>query len=181
MANCPACGSKIDGVGKFCTNCGADTQARSSPGTAPAQAPVKKKPIGLLNGCLIVLAVFVGLIILLAIIGPTDHNKSTEPTVSESTASNDAALLLSRCGQPSSDDSTEYDNPRPPIPTRIIEYKQKKLRFMFIPGGGSKVGDPPPYQWKLVGITDMTAADPSKARVVNPAEAAVRIPCWSGK
>jgi len=179
MAYCAACGSKIEGVGRFCNNCGTDTQARST--ASATQAPPKKK-LGLFKGCLIVLVAFVGFVVLLAVIGSLgDRNKTAEPSVSESTATNDAELLLSRCGQPSRDDSTENDNPRPLIPTRTIEYKQKKLRIMFIPGGGSKVGDPPPYHWKLIGITDMTSADPSKARVVTPKEVAARMPCWTGK
>jgi hypothetical protein len=94
---------------------------------------------------------------------------------------NDAELLIARCGTPTSDDSTDYDNPRPPIPSRTIEYKKQKLRFMFIPGGGALVGDPPPYKWQFLGVTDMKAADPSKARVVSPAEAGRRMPCWTGK
>jgi hypothetical protein len=93
---------------------------------------------------------------------------------------NDAELLLARCGQPSRDDTTENDKPRPPIPSRIIEYKKQRLRMMFIPGSGAKVGDPPPYNWKLIGITDMTATDPSKARIVTSSEAVKRMPCWSG-
>jgi hypothetical protein len=91
---------------------------------------------------------------------------------------NDAELLIALCGQPTKDDSTEYDNPRPIIPSRTIEYEEQRLRFMFVPGNG-KIGDPPPYKWKLIGITDMAAKDPSKARVVMPPEATSRMPCWS--
>lgn len=92
---------------------------------------------------------------------------------------NDAELLIARCGKPSKDDSTAYDNPRPPIPSRSIEYKKHRLRFMFIPSG--QLGDDPPYKWKLIGITDMKSANPSQARVVMPSEAVRRMPCWSGK
>jgi hypothetical protein len=66
---------------------------------------------------------------------------------------NDAELLIARCGQPSKDDSTANDSPRPPIPTRMIEYRKRKLRFMFIPGGDAGISDDPPYKWKLLGIT----------------------------
>jgi hypothetical protein len=93
---------------------------------------------------------------------------------------NDAELLLARCGTPSLDDSTENDNPRPPIPSRIIEYKKQRLRFMYIPGAGATMDDPPPYQWKFVGITDMSAPDPANARVVSPTEALKRMPCFGG-
>jgi hypothetical protein len=92
---------------------------------------------------------------------------------------NDAELLLARCGRPSKDDSTDHDKPRPPIPSRIVEYKKQRLRFLFVPGGQTPIGEPP-YQWKFVGITDMTATNPAKARVVDPSEAVKRMPCWSG-
>jgi hypothetical protein len=93
-------------------------------------------------------------------------------------ATNAAELLVANCGQPSSDDSREYDSPRPPIPTRIIEYRRFGLRFIFIPGKPTTLGDPPPYRWDLIGIADMKASDPSKARVVHIPEADRRMPCW---
>jgi hypothetical protein len=133
----------------------------------------------------------IGLGVLGAIIGGMGESPATSASSSTVTDSkgrpvpagvtNDAELLIARCGQPTSDDSTAYDNPRPPIPSRTIEYKNQKLRFMFIPGGGASIGDAPPYKWKLVGATDMKAADPSKARVVSPSEAVRRMPCWAGK
>jgi hypothetical protein len=114
----------------------------------------------------------------------TETNKTTpaaSPSIAGSTGMNDAELLLAHCGQPSSDDSAENDDPRPPIPSRIIEYKEKRLRFMFVPSGVAKLGDPPPYKWELIGITDMSAVDPSKARVVTRSEADKRMPCWNGQ
>jgi hypothetical protein len=93
----------------------------------------------------------------------------------------EAGRLISQCGPPTSDESTQYDNPRPPIVTRIIEYRQKKLRFIFIPGYDSRVGDPPPYRWKLSGITDMTGRDPPKARTVDTDEAIRRMGCWKAQ
>ena len=122
---------------------------------------------------IIVVVLFLGLIVRGEILGPSN--------ASSSLASNDAELLIDRCGTPSGDGSSEYDNPRPPIPSRVIEYDSHKLRFMFLPGGNIKLGDPPPYQWKLIGITDMTAADPSEATVVSGSEAAERMPCSRSK
>lgn len=78
-----------------------------------------------------------------------------EPNPWLSQPSNDAELLIARCGSPSQDESTEFDDPRPPIPSRLITYRSAALRFAYVPGGGAKVGDPPPYQWKLVGIVDL--------------------------
>jgi TM2 domain-containing membrane protein YozV len=131
------------------------------------------------------LGIFIGLYVLGSVVKQMRESSPASDVSSTVTASIDASngadLLIARCGQPSSDDSSAYDNPRPPIPARIIEYKEQRLRFMFIPGGDTHVGDAPPYQWKLAGITDMTAADPSQAAVVAPSEAVVRMPCWSGK
>jgi hypothetical protein len=110
-----------------------------------------------------------------------DYASLRSQIAAQRAVSNDAALLLVRCGTPSLDDSTENDDPRPPIPSRTIEYKKQGLRFMYIPGGGAKLGDPPPYQWKFVGITDMAASDPANARVVSHAEAVRRMPCFGGK
>src|ERR1019366_5397533 len=126
--------------------------------TAAAQATTR-------NRIVIAALVFAGFLLLVVVSyynGSDDEAKQPAPAA----PANDAELLLSRCGPPSLDDSTAYDNPRPPIPSRIIEYKAAKLRIMFIPGDGS-LGDPPPYRWKLVGATDMSSKDPSKARVVS--------------
>jgi hypothetical protein len=126
----------------------------------------------------IVAAALLGLSILLGVVGSLapSNSTATAPTTAAGFA---ADLLIARCGHPSLDDSTAYDNPRPPIVSRIIEYKAKKLRFLFIQQGA--VGDPPPYQWKLMGVVDMTARDKSKARVVSAEEAAARMPCWVGR
>jgi hypothetical protein len=167
---CKECSQQISSDAKTCPHCGKEVKA------------------GVGRGCLFAVLGFTVLVILIMVFAATDsQNSAVSPAVTDSKGrpvpagvTNDAELLIARCGQPTSDDSTAYDNPRPPIPTRIIEYKNQKLRFMFIPGGGSNVGDPPPYKWKFVGTTDMKAADPSKARVVPPSEAVRRMPCWAG-
>jgi hypothetical protein len=120
----------------------------------------------------------IGVLLMLIFIGIRDDEQtSSNVTGAIAAPANDAELLLSRCGPPSLDDSTAYDSPRPPIPSRTIEYKSAKLRIMFIPADSS-VGDPPPYKWKLIGITDMSARNPANARVVSPEEAVRRLPCW---
>jgi hypothetical protein len=58
-------------------------------------------------------------------------------------ADSDFAALKAKYGQPDEDDSTAYDNPRPPLVTRWLIYNKQRLRFMFLADG--KVGDPPPY------------------------------------
>jgi hypothetical protein len=134
------------------------------------------------------LIIFFGILVLLFLIIASISRQSTGNKVAEAeshvaqsaTNLDEAELLISNCGEPSKDDSTEYDQPRPIFPTRIIEYRAKKLRFIFAQGSG-KVGDPPPYRWKLFGATDMTSRDPSRARPVQPDEIARRMPCWAGK
>ena len=166
---CKECGQQVSSDAKVCPHCG------------------KKIEAG--HGCLLAILVLVGLFILYDSNKPSNNsqNSAVGPSLTDSKGrlvpagvANDAELLIARCGQPTSDDSTDYDNPRPPIPTRIIEYRSQKLRFMFIPGKNSNLGDPPPYTWKLLGVTDMKAADPSRARVVSLSEAVRRMPCWAG-
>jgi len=95
------------------------------------------------------------ILVLAAVFGTDEHSASLSNTsLVPPSVTNDAELLLFRCGAADIDDSTEDDNPRPPIPTRMITYKKAHLRFAYVPGGDSRVGDPPPYKWKFVGIVD---------------------------
>jgi hypothetical protein len=206
---CTQCSLEARDNDKFCSGCGAALPAATSGRVVPppdspglqqsSSLPARTDSLvgadsnqsasfgprlpGPAIGWVLVLVICV---VLVSVFKPrTLTNEQTNRSVVESApgvgATNDAEILISRCGQPSKDDSTDYDNPRPPIPTRIVEYKNQRLRFMFIPGGGAQLGDPPPYHWKLVGVTDMTAKDPSKARVVSASEAVRRMPCWSGE
>src|SRR4051812_807369 len=110
------------------------------------------------HGCLWLLAAVIGVPLLIGIfVNSTRDTKPAEPTNQDSlgrplpaSVRNDAELLLYRCGKPDKDDSTENDTPRPPIPSRIIEYRKAKLRLAYVPGGDANVGDPPPYKWKLL-------------------------------
>jgi hypothetical protein len=165
------CGNDVARNAKFCPKCG------------------NRFTSGFVKFVAWSMGICVGLPLLMIAIGQSQTSTvASSPVVTDSLGravpagvSNDADLLVARCGRPTSDDSTANDDPRPPIPSRTIEYRGKKLRFMFIPGGNIALGDPPPYQWKFVGVTDMTAADPSQARVLSPAEAVRRMPCWAGK
>ena len=98
-------------------------------------------------------------------------------TVGSASATTDQAeLILSRCGKPSRDASTAYEQPRPPVPTRVIEYSDQKLRFLLAPAEGVNLDDPLPYPWQLIGVTDMASPD-EKGRVVELPEAKERMPC----
>lgn len=87
-------------------------------------------------------------------------------------AVNQAESLLRQCGPPDNDVSTAYNDPRPPIPFRVISYDSEHLKFAFVPGGGAKIGDPPPYVWTLSGILDTTTN-----QRIPLAQAAARLGC----
>jgi hypothetical protein len=110
-----------------------------------------------------------------AIIGCDDlHRSDSLGRAVPASVADDAELLLSRCGKPSKDDSTANDAPRPPIPSRIIEYRKQRLRILFVPS--EPVGDPPPYHWKLVGVVDIPSNTATDAKT-----AIKRLACWAGK
>jgi hypothetical protein len=91
-------------------------------------------------------------------------------------ATDQAELILSRCGKPTRDASTAHEQPRPPVPSRVIEYADQKLRFLLAPAEGIKLDDPPPYPWQLIGVMDMESPD-EKGRAVELPEAKARMPC----
>jgi len=195
LIDCPECKRQVSNQAKSCPHCGHPLKASGREPSTPVQSQGgTPERHGRRNGWVIA-GVLVALVLIASQLGNKQSN-TTRPEATASTATSvtdslgrpvapdvtdDASLLLSRCGRPSKDDSTAYDNPRPPIPSRIIEYARQKLRFAFVPGSGAKLGDPPPYQWKFIGVMDMTARDPSKARVVPVDEAVARMPCWGGK
>jgi hypothetical protein len=78
------------------------------------------------------------------------HAAAPQPPVDQ------AEALIRGCGAPDRDVSTANNDPRPPIPFRVLDYGSQHLQFAFIPGGGAKIGDPPPYIWALSGILDST-------------------------
>ena len=79
----------------------------------------------------------------------------------------DASEIIKRLGRPDKDDSTEYDQPRPPVVTRWLDYTRQNVRVMLVPT--NKVGDPPPYSWKLMGFMDLT-----RQQKISPEEVARR-------
>src|SRR5205809_6344098 len=147
MKVCEFCNHPNDEGANFCTRCGHHFISGEKIGNKRKLSSLAWVFIGLLVLC------FIGLI---------DRIFRTASVLNHAVGiSTGPDLLIARCGQPSSDESSEYENPRPPFPTRIVEYRKNRLRFLFVVASG-RVGDPPPYQWKLLGITDMTASDPSK-------------------
>ncbi len=61
--------------------------------------------------------------------------------------------ITAKYGKPDRIQSTEYDKPRPPLVTRMLEYKKERVRFTFLPT--APIGSPPPYKaWYLLGTQD---------------------------
>ena len=118
-----------------------------------------------------------GMAVILNGCSTTEISKASTPRVSS--ARNDAELLIYRCGKPDKDDSTENDRPRPPIPTRLITYKKAHLMFAYYPGGEATIDDPPPYQWKLLGIKDTHTNAALKPEDMKPTLSG-RLPCALG-
>jgi hypothetical protein len=86
---------------------------------------------------------------------------------------NEAEMLISRCGQASKDTSSDPPHSSPALaPTRIIEYRKSRLRFMFKLLRGAAV-------WHLVEISEIPRGN-SNAHVVTQKEALTRMKCWGG-
>ncbi len=169
MARCLYCGSDVSENALYCRKCMVPI----------APAPRRRRPG--------TLSLFLGVSLLFGspcawVIAGQVRNKIGKAVQARATvhaaslhgvrAVNQAVALIRRCGQPSRDVSTAYNNPRPPIPFRVISYGSQHLEFAFVPGGGAKIGDPPPYVWKLSGILDTTTN-----QRITPAQAAERMAC----
>jgi hypothetical protein len=77
--------------------------------------------------------------------------------------------ITAKYGKPDRIQSTEYDKPRPPFVTRMLEYKKEHVRFIFLPT--AQIGSPPPYSsWYLLGTQD-----PRDNSVISAQEAAKRM------
>jgi len=64
----------------------------------------------------------------------------------------DPDSVIAKYGTPDVIDSTAYDNPRPPIVTKLFTYKKEDVMLIFM---ADPPGAPPPYNvWKLIGAED---------------------------
>ena len=106
----------------------------------------------------------------------SQRSTSIQANQNVTSVTNDAELLLDRCGSPDVDWATDRDEPRPLIPSRFITYRKPHLRFGYVPNGDSNIADPP-YKWKLIGVVDTMTnkavnADNLKAILAR------RLPCY---
>jgi hypothetical protein len=66
-----------------------------------------------------------------------------------------APIVLARYGTPDVDDSTAYDNPRPPIVIRSMDYRKAGVRVLL--AARESLRKPPPYTWALIGFVDIAS------------------------
>ena len=68
----------------------------------------------------------------------------------------DPSALIAKYGKPDRVKSTEYDKPRPPFVTRMLEYKKEGVRIALL--ANAPMSSPPPYtSWKLLGFQDISS------------------------
>ena len=63
------------------------------------------------------------------------------------------AEIVAKYGKPDRVTSAENERPRPPIVTKMIEYKKENVRIVLL--ANAPMGAAPPYpSWKLMGYQD---------------------------
>jgi hypothetical protein len=67
-------------------------------------------------------------------------------------------VVLTRYGRPDLDDTTAYDQPRPPVVLRWFDYRKAGVRVHFAAKGS--MDGPPPYTWILLGFMDTASSAP---------------------
>jgi len=156
---CANCGVEVSGASQSCGKCGKPL--------GPAAVPVaNKSDVGRkLKIALIVVFIF---LVFKGISGSKTERSDTSSNITD-----DAELVISKCGNPDVDDSNINDNPRPLLPMRLLEYKAQNIRFSFIPRGDTASASSPPYQWKMLGVQD---TETNQSLDVNIARQ--RMPCW---
>ncbi len=159
-------------VSGFCTTCGKPLPIGNASflcslhgGSPPPAGTIAKRAARGKNIAIALGAAFV-VILMIKSCGGT-------PAQTETSAPDDATLMVSTCGPPDVDNSTANDNPRPPIPIRILEYKSLNIRFTFMPSGDTSVGAPPPYRWTYLAVQDTVTNQPLDVQI-----ASKRMPCW---
>lgn len=184
MAYCCKCGCLMEEGWLYCYCSKCDSRvlpeahaiSTNPPVSHPApKAEIRLKLVIALSALLVLAAIVIAS--LPDEVGPkrVDGGSLTQPTATPSNL-DDAELLISRCGQPDQDESTQYDSPRPLFPTRFITYESAHLTFAYVPGHGARGDDPPPYSWKLVGITDSRTNSVVESRKLRQV-LSQRLPC----
>lgn len=145
LIKCKECGKEVSSEAEACPHCGAKIASESSMGC----------------GSIVGIAI-VTIIVLSFIFGGNSSNTSGSGSTSSPTeagARDDSKNFISIFGEPDRIESTEYDNPRPPIVTKLLIYKKQKVQAAFI--ADVPPDTPPPYDaWKLLGFQDERTNEP---------------------
>ena len=181
LVKCPECGKDVSDKAKTCPHCGyainsfsaqlkiAKQQTASRPRLDPSKMPVSEQfRRGVFSGpvAAVVIIAIIGLSVVIALLKSDSTERSSSPArsgdaddrrglaaISRSSADHYSAVLAAY-GTPERDDSTEYDDPRPPVVTRLIEYRPENVKIALVVN--ARLGDPPPYaSWKIIGCIDI--------------------------
>jgi hypothetical protein len=148
MLTCSTCGSSLEEAARFCSRCG-----------FPSQRP---KPF-LYGGSImlgIVLLVFAVIWELVSLAPPATNTQAVTPEPPD-----DAAVLITNCGQPDSDKLDSKNGTQ----VRSLLYQKAKVKAVFVRSDSSS-------QWKTQAMLD-----PKTLKPLTPDRLAKRLPCASGK
>lgn len=145
LVKCKECGKEVSSEAEACPHCGAKIASNSSMGC----------------GSIVGIVLLVG-VLALVFGGSNSSNTSGSGSTSSPTPAgvrDDSKNFISIFGEPDHIESSEYDNPRPPIVTKILIYKKQKVQAAFI--ADVSLDTPPPYDaWKLLGFQDERTNQP---------------------
>jgi hypothetical protein len=151
LIDCAECGKPVSTQALACPHCGAPVAAAPDRPSLASSVPKRRtSSLVILLRVLFVggVALFVGLF-LVAILTSRDSTKTSPAPVGD-----DAAYFIWKYGPPDLDESTEHEQPRPPMVTRWLTYRNERVRMVYYPD--AKPGSPPPYKgWKLMGALDL--------------------------
>lgn len=143
LIKCKECGKEVSSEAETCPHCG---------------ARIASKPMGCGSVIGILFVVGIGALIFG---GNSSNNSGSNSTSSQTTAKarDDSRNFISIFGEPDLIESSEYENPRPPIVTKLLIYKKQNVQAAFI--ADVPVNTPPPYDaWKLLGFQDERTNQP---------------------